>query len=112
MELEKAKEILRTTVKHELRDHAFGDCEAVWFTDDDVELAVGYFSGKVREVVFANGELFTGNEADELRKCFAGEAVSRNDSVGPDSFVLGQIMPGLTKDGVLKEITDNRERKA
>lgn len=108
MTLEEAKNLLRTAVKSELRDHAFGDCEVEW-TIEDSNLAVGYFGGGERSVSIRTSDTtsasFKDNEADELRKCFAKELVERNDETGPDNFVEGQVMTGLTLDGVRKELT-------
>lgn len=110
MNLEEAKTLLKGAVKHELRDHAFGDCEVDWTIGDD-KVATGYFGGSDRHVsVRVNANMwhstrFMNYEADELRKCFASEAVERNDETGPDDFVVGRTMPGLTLEGVRKELT-------
>lgn len=107
MNLEEAKALLRTAVKFELRDHAFGDCEVTWYKED-TEIADGYFGGGRRYVAITSvdpGYVFDDAEADELRKCFASEQTSRNDETGPDDFEIGRVMPGLTLDGVKKELT-------
>lgn len=116
MTFEQAQELLRTAVKSELRDHAFGDCEIVWFVDDehsDIEgaqkdIASGYFgSGEALVSIESPHEergSFKGAEAHELRKCFSKEITDRNDSTGPDTFVEGQVMEGLTLEGVKKEL--------
>lgn len=107
MNLDEAKEILFTATKSELRDHAFGDCEVEWYIGK-ADVANGYFSGSMQTVSFADGgSKFSGSDADELRKCFLEEVVERNDETGPDEFVVGKIMPGLTKEGVFKELTGN-----
>lgn len=106
MDLEMAKQLLGTAWKHELRDHAFGDCEVEWYDgDENVTIASGYFSGTTREVSFNVGGEFRGDEADALRQCFASEVTERNDMMGPDEFEVGKVMPGLTKEGVRKELT-------
>jgi hypothetical protein len=52
---------------------------------------------------------FKGNEARRLRECGIEGKIERNDETGPDEFVVGQVMPGLTKAGVLEEITTIRD---
>ena len=107
MDLEAAKKLLKTATKWELRDHAFGDCEVEWM-EGKANIAAGYFSGKTREVHFQDGNVdFKGEEADQLRRCFAEEKFERNDMTGPDDFVLGKIMPELTKEAVRQELTEN-----
>jgi hypothetical protein len=108
MNLEEAKNLLRTAVKHELRDHAFGDCEVTWFVGENEVVASGYFGSGTPSVsiqVPGNSLTFHGDFALELRNCFASEQTSRNDSTGPDDFVVGRTMPGLTLEGVRKELT-------
>lgn len=116
MNFEEAKTLLSGAVKSELRDHAFGDCEVLWYVEDknsDVEgalteIASGYFgSGEALvsvEIPHEGRGSFKGEEAYELRKCFAKEMVERNDETGPDEFVVGQVMPGLTLEGVRREL--------
>lgn len=104
MDLAMAKQLLSTCIKHELRDHAFGDCEVEWY-DGSTPIASGYFSGSIREVGFNAGDSFKDDEADELRNCFASQKTERNDETGPDEFEIGKVMPGLTKEGVYKELT-------
>lgn len=105
MNFDEAKEILKAAEKHELRDHAFGDCEITWVNASNEIVAEGYYAGRTGDMHFTNGSVFRGNEADKLRECFSSEKIYRNDETGPDEFVAGKIMPGLTKEGVLKEIT-------
>lgn len=105
MEFSEAKEVLTGCVRSELRDHAFGDAEVFW-ERDGVEVAGGYFGGGHTDVWFV-GEIegeFKGDEARELRKCGTKGPVDRNDETGPDDYVEGEIMPGLTKEAVRAEL--------
>ena len=107
MNLEEAKAVLSTARRDECRDHAFGDCEVYWRNGDE-EVAYGYFGGESREVrvKLSIGEVaFAGDEADELRSAGQRGLVGRNDSTGPDDYREGECMPGLTKEGVLRELT-------
>ncbi len=105
MEFEEAVKILSDAERYELRDHAFGDCEVSWYKDK-TEVGGGYFGGGNSNVWVLGGgtsHAFDGNEARTLREC-GKLIVSRNDSTGPDDFVEGRIMPGLTLEGVRKEL--------
>lgn len=111
MNLEEAKTLLRTAVKFEFRDHAFGDCEIEWVKDGK-GIAGGYFGGGVEASVWvgepgSDSEMsfFRGKEAYELRKCFASQNVERNDETGPAIFVYGRTMPGLRLEDVRKKLT-------
>jgi len=129
MTLNKAKVLLSTAVRSELRDHAFGDREIYWDVNGK-EVASGYFgcdssvSIKFKETTCTrhcrvefdeHSEecikdscycTFDGKEAEELAACGVMVSIERTDETGPDEFVQGQIMPGLTKEGVLREICD------
>lgn len=107
MDVTAAKLILSRARKLESRDHAFGDVEITWVepSNNENEVAWGYFSGRSREVSFPTGNTFIGSEADILRDCFIAEEVGRNDETGPDEFVVGATMPGLTLEGVREELT-------
>lgn len=116
MELKEAKDILNTCERQELRDHAFGDVEVFWIREcqemqQDEEVATGYFGGGSASVSVAlpgtqdQFAHFEGSEARELKACGAVGHISRNDETGPDVFVEGFIMPGLTKEAVRKELT-------
>jgi len=102
MTLDEAKKLLTECIREELRDHAFGDAEVYWMKDGQEE-AAGYFGSKAE--VEIRGTIFKGPDAHELRKCGTIGAVERNDSTGPDQYVEGQCMPGLTIEGVRKELT-------
>lgn len=108
MNFEEAKTILGGAVRHELRDHAFGDVEVYWVVKGK-EIACGYFGGGKAEVnVFkpaADSTTFVDDEARTLRDFGTAVAISRNDETGLDEFVEGQIMPGLTLEGVREELT-------
>lgn len=110
MTLEEAKKILDACKRCELRDHAFGDREIYWFDSRGAEVAFGYFGGDSKPCVGitvegdeADGE-FYGHAARELAKCGQEGAIDRNDETGPDTYRDGACMPGLTMEGVKKEI--------
>jgi hypothetical protein len=109
MDLSDARQRLTGTVRHELRDHAFGDREVTWVRGDKV-IASGYFGAGMVSVSIVDHitqqplASFSDDDARSLLDC--GELkVERNDETGPDTFQEGEIMPDLTKEGVLKEIT-------
>lgn len=104
MNVETAKNILNQCERHELRDHAFGDMEVSW-TKDGNEVGAGYFGGGVADVSLI-GEFsdFHDEDARALQSCGTLAHVERNDSTGPEEFVEGQTMPGLTKEGVREEL--------
>lgn len=98
-----AKQLLAGAVREECRDHAFGDTEVYWMKDGK-EIAQGYF-GREASVSFEGcAGSFNGDEARELRELGTLGAVDRNDSTGPDTYVEGQTMPALTREGVLNEL--------
>ena len=90
MTLEQAKNELKDTVRHECRDHDFGDREVYWMRGED-ERASGYFSSTVDEVS-VGGVGFAGKDARALLECGVLE-VSRNNSTGPQDFVEAVMMP-------------------
>jgi len=102
-----AKEVLSKANRWELRDHAFGDREVGW-DQNGKEIASGYFSGCTQEVgiVLSDGSyiVFDGADASELAMCGTLGTVERNDETGPEEYVQGQVMPGLTLEGVRKEL--------
>ena len=125
MSLEVAKKFLAQNFKAECRDHAFGDAEVTWcrvpFPEDDESapdidgeiVANGYYSGRdatvlIEATVFDGVDYvqsgFDGKDADALLECCKSAVIDRNDETGPDEFVRGQVMPGLTLEGVRKEI--------
>lgn len=104
MDLATSKIILNDCVREELQDHAFGDVEVFWFKDG-YQVAGGYFGGGHSEVWLTPETKFGGAQARELRECGATGHIERNDETGPDDFVEGRIMPGLTREGVLNELT-------
>lgn len=104
-----AAAVLGVARRCELRDNAFGDAEVTWVLQDDTVLATGYFSGEAEEVNI-DGYLFLGEAARALRECGTLET-ERNDSAGPDEYTEGKIMPGLTREGVWKEITGAEDKK-
>lgn len=103
MEIDEAKELLNGCTRSENRDHAFGDVEVYW-TKNGVQVAEGYFGSSMSQVMIGNVPIL-GTTARELRYCGVEGRIERNDETGPDDFVEGRIMPGLTKEGVLEELT-------
>lgn len=104
MDISEAKALLDTCIREELRDHAFGDVEMFW-NKDGVPIASGYFGGVYADVCINHKSSFKNDEARELRNCGTEGHIERNDETGPTEFVEGQIMPGLTKEGVRQELT-------
>lgn len=107
MTREEAKELLNGCERHELRDHAFGDAEIFWENKGEV-VAEGYFGASFAEVwIKSTGVRFTNDFAWDMRKCGELGETSRNDETGPDTYIEGQIMRGLTLEGVREELTGN-----
>lgn len=109
MTLEEAKALLVTAQRDELQDHAFGDSEVYWLVDDK-QIAYGGFGGDNDLVAVHLHEsteptIFRGDEARALRGLGTRGTVERNDRTGPAAYVEGQTMPGLTREGVLTELT-------
>lgn len=114
MNFDEAKELLEGCVRHELRDHAFGDTEVTW-RKDGVIVAHGYFSGSSAYVTIASdlpegdpmgvSTSFHGDLSREMRNCGTEGSISRNDETGPDDFVEGDIQPGLSIGDVFTELT-------
>lgn len=106
MDLEEAKTLLSGAIRHELRDHAFGDTEVYWVLKGK-EIATGYFGGGTADVsIISNSNTsFEGEDARALRNLGEMGDVARNDETGPDTYVEGQTMPGLTLEGVREELT-------
>lgn len=113
MDVEYAKTLLRGCVRAELRDHAFGDAEVFWIDEHKREVATGYFGGDDSSVTVNDLEdetgqtfyFFKGEDARALRECGTEGPISRNDETGPDEFIEGAVMPGLTKEAVFRELT-------
>lgn len=105
MTFEEAKAMLNACTRHELRDHAFGDCEYSWTNAAGEDVASGYIGSAGSEVGIGD-TCFVDREADELSKCGILGEVERNDSTGPDEFRPGECMRGLTQEGVLDELTN------
>jgi len=107
MDTDEAREVLSACQRSELRDHAFGDKEVYW-TRDGEDVGVGYFGGGRASVwIHKEDTDFTadGETARELSECGTLKHVERNDEMGPDTYVEDKIMHGLTKEGVLEELT-------
>lgn len=108
MDVKEAKELLDGCTRSELRDHAFGTVEVFW-VKDGVEIGGGYFDGKKPEAWIDDPHTtFSGDDALTLRQAGTQGTISRNDTTGPENFVEGKIMPGLTKDAVRKELTKEK----
>lgn len=105
---EQAVKLLTESRRDELRDHAFGDREIYWVHPVLGDIAEGYSGGGdvSISVVFEVGDRVFGYGSDdrELLKLGQRGRVERNDSTGPDEYLEGVTMPGLTKEGVLKEL--------
>jgi hypothetical protein len=103
MTLQEAVASLEGSVRIELRDHAFGDTEVMWMKDG-AEAGHGYYSAGIAECTIGD-TMFRGKDAAEVRNCGKLQ-VERNDETGPDEYIEGQTMPGLTLEGVRQELTD------
>ena len=113
MTLDEAKTFLSKCTRNELNDHAFGDSEVSWFLDGK-EVASGYFGSTSRSVSICQGcegidhtthhSSFEGAEAQALRYGGTRGEVERNDETGPDTYTEGRCMPGLTLEGVRREL--------
>lgn len=101
MNIDLAKKILNAATRYELRDHAFGDTEVTWMYKG-WEVGGGYFGGTAD--VWIGDDGFSGDEARTLRNCGKTLVVERNDETGPDNYNEGVTMPGLTLDGVRREL--------
>jgi len=102
MDVNEAKAILDGCDRDELQDHAFGDMEIAW-TRSGFEVAYG-FAGRECGVTMVGGDSFEGEDARLLITCGTLAHVERNDSTGPPDFVLGRIMPGLTREAVKQDL--------
>lgn len=103
MDVKEAKAILDECDRDELRDHAFGDREISW-TRSGFEVAYGFDNGKEVGVHMVGDASFEGDEARNLIDCGELAHVERNDQTGPPDFVVGRIMPGLTRQAVKQEL--------
>jgi len=107
------KVLLDQCKRNELRDHAFGDREIYWLHPTLGYIAFGY-SGPNVEFTMNNekGEAIEFNpplSETDIRSLFTHgnpDKIIRNDSTGPDTYQEGKVMPGLTLEGVLREITE------
>lgn len=105
MDFDEAAKILKEATRSELRDHAFGDREIFW-EKDGKDIAGGYLGRGVPEVWFiGKSGCFTDEEARELAKLGISGRIERNDETGPDEYKDGEVMPGLSKGDVYKELT-------
>lgn len=104
------KEVLTKSIRSELRDHAFGDKEITWNLPDGTMVAEAYV-GSCSEFSYSHDKVVysTINYAivDEISKLGIRGSESRNDSSGPDEFVQGRVMKGLSSDDVFEELTSS-----
>ena len=107
MTLEEAKQRLNNCTRHELRDHAFGDREIGWYSNAGMHVAEAYISRDESNVYIGEDATFTGADALALATCGKQGTIERNDTTGPDEYQDGVTMPGLTLEGVKKELTGN-----
>ena len=103
MEFAEAKGILDACERTELRDHAFGDRVISW-TKRGYEVAYGYSGSSGCGVHIVGDSSFEGDEAKDLVNCGTLVHTQRNDSTGPEDYVEGRIMPGLTRESVKQEL--------
>jgi len=105
MDIKQAKQILNSATRYELRDHAFGDTEVTW-ENAGIEIGGGYFGSGIAEVFLNTAEdvVFRGELAHQLRSCGHNLVVERNDETGPEQYNEGVTMPGLTLEGVRREL--------
>lgn len=109
--LEEAKKLLNSCTRSECRDHAFGDREIFWCDAHGRHVAEGYNSSVW---IYSDVETqetfdfdFSEKEARQLLSCGTVGTIDRNDTTGPDDYVEGRTMSGLTIEGVRKELTGN-----
>jgi len=109
MNLQEAKTLLDGCERLELRDHAFGDKEVTW-KKDGIVIAIGYAGSAAASVTITVDPTasFGNDDARSLMSCGTPGSVGRNDETGPEQFVEGQTMPGLTLEGVRQELIDER----
>lgn len=100
---EEAKALLTNCKRSELRDHAFGDRE-IYFEDSEGNSVAEGYSGSGGYSINVGNSYFDGAEAKELISLGHEGNIERNDSTGPEEFEDGRCMPGLTFDGVRKEL--------
>lgn len=114
MTFDEVKTLLNSCVRSECRDHAFGDREIFWNRPDGSLVAEGYCGRDGASVWPACNEedgkelfefpKFSDDQQWELLRCGTRGKISRNDSTGPDTYRDGRCMPGLTLNGVRKEL--------
>src|SRR5436190_894497 len=102
MVLDEVKKLLDGCVRSELRDHAFGDMEVTW-TKNNMVVGGGYFSGSQASVwiddEILGHPIFEADDAYDLHGHGILGQINRNDETGPERYVEGQTMPGLTSEG-------------
>lgn len=101
---EEAVVLLTDCKRSELRDHAFGDREIYFVDQAGNDVAEGYAGSGGYSINFNAGAYFDGDQARQLIALGHEGNIERNDSTGPDEFEDGKCMPGLTHDGVRKEL--------
>lgn len=107
MTLDEAIAFLSGCTRDELQDHAFGDAEIYWLKDG-IEVADGYW-GPAERAVHIGDHVFRDPEVRRLFGCGTPGTIERNDATGPEEYVAGETMQGLTPEGVLDELTRGNE---
>lgn len=100
-----AVKLLSTSTRDELRDHAFGDREVYWTNSFDQQVATGYVGSGACEIDFLGFDVrFEEDQYRDLINLGQVGKVERNDETGPEEFAEGECLPGLTLEGVRKEL--------
>ena len=85
MTFDLAREILKESIRDELRDHAFGDKEICWRNNYGQLVATGYVGSSGAECGMTGfDDSFSEAEARELARLGTLGEVERNDSMGDD----------------------------
>ncbi len=107
MDISVANIVLNLCDRFELHNHAFGDTEITW-QYEGLQIGGGFFNDR-QQYVWVRMKNFIGNflseDADRLRRCGTLVKVSRNESVGPATYMEGLVMRGLSNDDVKEELT-------
>jgi hypothetical protein len=100
-----AVKLLSTAIRDELRDHAFGDREIYWTNEFEHQVATGYVGSGGCEIDFLGFDVhFEEDQYRDLINLGQVGKVERNDETGPDEYAEGECLPGLTLEGVRKEL--------
>lgn len=105
MDMCEVREFLHVCERRELRDHAFGDTEVFWSVNGK-QVATGYFGGGRDAVWLDDGTLVEGSDARDLEDLGNLKTVNRNDQIGPHNYKKGVVMQSLTKEALMRELTE------